>query len=188
MTRTAPRLVATAGTCALALVAAGTAAQARPPVDTFTDVIDDTFSVTCDLGTADTGDDLVLEIHSVGTVDVVVRERIPGVPQFSAHGRITDTQTNVDTGRSWMVTNHFTDKDVRVLSVDGDLVTLRVHTAFHFTVFDEDGHRFASNNGLAKNTVVLDLGTDEVVSEDISIVGHLGARDVCEDAVDFTTG
>jgi len=190
MNRTLARRLTTTGVIATALLVAGaTVAQADPPTVLEDQDFVDVFQFPCDGATDDPRDDFVVETRITGTEKVVLHEHTPGVPQISAHVSLREVLTNLSTGRSWSTSNHFTEKDVRVLSVEGDVATLAFHAAFHFTLFDEDGRRVAKNNGLFRDVVEVKLGTEDGVGLAPRVVGHIGSEaTACEDALRFTVG
>lgn len=186
MRRHARLVTATTAAGLMVGVTAGPA-SAGLPVDEFTDTWDETSTEVCDLGTEDPSDDLEIESRLVGSFSGELRER-SGTLFFSGSGSEVGTNTNVDTGLAWTTTYRWSDRDVRVLEVDGDVYTFEVATVFHFRVLDGDGRPAGSNDGRFSAVIVYDAAADEVVSEsDFRVVGRIGAGDFCGDAVRFTT-
>lgn len=190
-----PRRSALVSAGALALLAMAGAPADAAVVARGVDVIDETFTNTCDGGTPDDpGDDLAIIEHTTGTVAYRFATRQGELVFGTFRGNLAATLTNPDTGRSWSSTDRFLERDVRVLAVDGDVVTMLVRTVFQFTVFDEDGNRDSANRGLREFTLFIDTnGTPGDPSDDESEFGELlrdygprGVGDFCVDAERFT--
>lgn len=180
-------LLATATAAGLMVGVTAAPAGAALPVEEFTDTWDETSTEVCDLETEDPADDLEIESRFVGSFSGELRARGDTI-FFTGSGSEVVTNTNVDTGLSWVTTYRWSDRDIRVLEVDGDVYTFEVATVFHFRVLDGDGRLAGANDGRFTAVIVYDAGADEVVSEsDFRVVGRLGAGDFCGDAVLFTT-
>lgn len=173
---------------ALVMVLAGGPAQAGPPVEEAVEEWDDTFVNTCGDDTEDPSDDITIETRVVGSFEITLRERRPGDPLFfTGRGHELSTYTNVDTGRSWTGDYSWFDKDIRLISLDGDLATIQIADVNHFVVFDEEGRRDSRNDGRFSFVAVVDLSTFDIVDEyDHRWVGHGGVGDFCADAQRFT--
>ena len=183
------RLRATlAGLGAVALTVSGGAAHAGPPVYEAVEEWDDLYVVECGTETEDPSDDITVESRVVGSMEVTVREhRADGVFYFTGSGHELQTFTNVDTGRSWTGERDWLDKDVRLISLDGDVATIQIASVDHFVVYDDEGVRVSRNDGRFSFVVEVDLSTGEVLSEyDHRLAGRFGVGDFCADAQRFT--
>lgn len=180
---------AAVGGLAVALVAAGAPAHGTVPTETFQETWDDTVVNVCDGGTPDTSDDITIETHIVGSVDVVIRERgKSGLFYGTVDGQESSTYTNVDTDLSWTGENRWHEKDLNVTEDEDGILTIRVGTAFHFQVFGPTGLPGGVSTGRYEFVVVYDPATDTEISfTELKAVGGQTVMDFCEDAVRYTT-
>jgi hypothetical protein len=154
-----------------------------------TDLIDETFSFTCDRGTSDESDDFTVEETTIGEVTYRLNARGKGeFLYFSGRGQTAATYSVVGTDVQWTATSRWLEKDLRILSVDGPFVTLLVGSSFHFDVFGPDGLPDASNDGRNEFTLIVDTTTWEAeFGEGTKFVGRIGAVSACADAVRFAS-
>ena len=180
---------AAVGGLAVALVAVGAPAQANPPTETFQETWDDTVTEVCDLGTADTSDDITIESRYVGSVDFVIRERgRSGLAYFTVDGQESSTYTNVDTGLAWTGENRWHEKDLKIAEDADGILTIRFGSVFHFQVFSPEGIPGGVNTGRFEAVVVYDPATDTEISfTERKNVGAQTVMEFCEDAIRYTT-
>ena len=187
-TRLVRTSVAAVAGLAVALVA-GTPAQAVPASETFQETWDDSFTNVCDLGTADTSDDITIESHFVGSADFVIRERgTSGIDYVTVDGQEASTYTNVDTGIAWTGTNRWHEKDLQITEDEDGILTIRFGSSYHFQVFSPDGIPGGVDTGRFEAVVVYDPATDTEISfTETKSVGGQTLMEFCEDAVRYTT-
>lgn len=154
------------------------------------DPINEMFSFTCDAGTPSIpSDDFTVNGTNVG--EVVYRLKARGKREFlyfTGRGATAATYSVAGTDVTWTTTSRWLEKDLRILSVDGPMLTLLVGSSFHFDVFGPDGQRDASNDGRSEWTLIVDTRTWEgTVDENTKFVGRIGAGDACSDAARFAS-
>jgi hypothetical protein len=182
------------GVAAIAAVMLGGAWGAPPAgaaiVERFSDTYEDSFVTSCDLGTGDPLDDVVVEAAVQGSFSGKLRTRQPdGAVYGTSAGEERVVLTNTETGRSWMTEFRWRDGDLRLLGVEGDVYTYLVGATFHFVVYAPDGRVDSRDDGRLEFVVAYDAATDEGdFVEGRKLVGRFGVGDLCEDAVRFTTG
>ena len=158
-------------------------------------IIDDTFEFS-DVDFCD-GPDGTFEIDIAGSGVEVVKFHTRGpnapLPYFDVLQTTETTYTNPETGLSWSSLNEFHEHDVKVLEVNGDVVTMKVMGSFKFTVFEPSGAVDSYNRGATAFVIDIDTqGTadpaDDVGTfvEELFSVGPRTAREFCEDAIRFT--
>jgi hypothetical protein len=106
-----------------------------------------------------------------------------------------ETNTNLDTGRSWTAANNYLHADVKIDLVEGTIYRFTWQDAGTFKVFDESGKPAYTQAGLFRTSALVDtkgntdLSDDEFLEElDFTNVGHYPGGDFCQDLTDFTTG
>lgn len=158
-------------------------------------IIEDTFEFS-DVGSCDGPDgafEIVVEGSGVEVVKFHARGPNAPLPFFDILQTTETTYTNPETRLSWSSLNVFHEHDVKVLEVDGDIVTMKVMGSFRFTVYDPSGAVDSYNRGATAFVIDIDTqGTadpeDDVGTfvEEIFSVGPRTAREFCEDAIRFT--
>jgi len=182
------------GAAAIAAVMLGGAWVAPPAgaaiIERFSDMYEDSFVTSCDLGTEDPADDVVVESTVQGSFSGTLRTRQPdGAVYGTSTGEERVVHTNAETGRSWMTEFRWRDRDLRLLGVEGDVYTYLVGATFHFVVYTPDGRVDSRNDGRSEFVLTYDAATGEGdFVEGRKLVGRFGAGDLCEDAVRFTMG
>lgn len=126
----------------------------------------------------------MVEVVETGTL--TIKPKGPdGLAHYSFDVVGAVTNTNIATGRSIHLERRLLEKDVRVVSGEGDLLTIRGQSVVHEDSYDNDGSLAFRTDGRMPWTIVLDTkGTetdadDEVVSEDL---GSPVGRDELEDS------
>ncbi|HEY3436538.1 MAG TPA: hypothetical protein VGK35_02505 [Actinotalea sp.] len=182
--RTGP--AATAALSGLLLVASAGGAGAATPFDTWEEHYDFTFDSVCDLGTADTSDDITVQAHFVGAQYFTARER-DGQFFVTVDSTEDSTYTNVDTGIAWTGYAWSHDKDLKVDVVDG-IATIHTGAVLHFRVYAPDGAPGGEQNFRSESVIVYDIANDvDLSDENVKFVGHASTQDFCVDAARFTT-
>jgi len=130
------------------------AAHAAPPVTVPPDPpYNDYYDVTCDAGTpADPSDDFTAQEHHTGGGQLTLKDRksMPGFSfgTFRGHDEGTFTaEWPDDTTVIWTGRTDYTEKDRRILSIDGDIATVLVGTTFRARLFAPDGSPDSTRRG-----------------------------------------
>lgn len=169
---------AAAFAAAATLAAVVPAAQAAV-IDRVTETIDNTYLEPCD------GFDVLG--HEVGEQVFTLKRRGDGGWEFAtAKGGSTTTWTAPDA--TWQSTNRYQFKDQRLLSVDGDLVTILVGVTQHARLYDPAGQPDTRFDRRVEWEITFNTSTgEEFHSYWTKDVGryqpHSGSA--CEDAVRF---
>lgn len=178
---------------ATALLALATPAASARTIDSGTEPIEDTIEINfCGY---------VISLNSVGTETWVDRLRGGDVDEFqyltpwftSVRGLVTDTFTNLETGRSFQNVVRSRNWDQRLLAVDGNLQTYRRSGTFHRTLFVEGERQYVSTGSYSYDYVYDTQGTpgpeddtDAFVEGSYRQVGN-GRDDFCQDVLDYTS-
>jgi hypothetical protein len=120
-----------------------------------------------------------------------------GLAYFSSNGRLHDSYTNLENGRTFTVRVVWHDSDVRVVDNGDGTLGITFATQVSSALTDPDGNRVDQGAGRVEFQVIVDHnGTpsdpedDELVSESLTRVsGHpfhyYLDRDICQDALDM---
>lgn len=182
---------AAAVTAAAALGVVGPAAHAAI-LEEGGDTWDESFPFTCDYGTADTADDIDIVLGFRGSDSWRLKSRGPANPLtigfFMGRGAERVTVTVPDAGITWYADQSWLEKDLRIVSVDGPLVTIDVGRNWHVDVVDPAGAPHGSSDYRSEFRVVVDTrtGEGEYLGED-KAAGRIATTNACEDARLFTT-
>lgn len=136
-----------------------------------------------------------IAIRGNGEEVLKIHERGAGTPlPFSdVHVTLRTTYTNPATGLSWTSLDVFHEHDVKVLEVNGDIVTMQVLRSFKFIVYDPSGEIDSYDRGMS--AFVIDIDTQGTANpeddkgtfvEELFSAGPRHVRDFCEDAIRFT--
>lgn len=181
----AARAAAVAG-CLAASVAAAPTANAQIVLSD-TEEWSELYVNTCD-GPAG---DVVIETELLFTQEYTIKRREPGTNRywFSATTRIAETNTNVDTLRSWTVDTVIHEHDTSLVAVDGDVFTLNAVFHFRSVYNDEQGVPFDRSSGMWREVLEVDTqGTPDPEDDEGSFLEFVGSHgspgpDFCEDAL-----
>lgn len=186
------RCGAVAATAAALLALATTSASARPIDSTAEDVNETVSFELCGFR---------MSLHSVGTAAWTDKLRggdIEGfqylTPWFTTEWRrVTDTFTNLDTGRSFRNEVRGHSWDDRLLAVDGTQQTYRRFGTFHRTLYSQDERQYTSVGKYSYDYVYDTKGTpdpeddtDTFIDGSYRQVGN-GRDDFCYDVITYTS-
>ncbi|MBA2465037.1 MAG: hypothetical protein H0V42_08700 [Nocardioidaceae bacterium] len=176
-------------TAAISAVLLGGQPAEAGTVEDVSDTFHDVFSNTCD------GPEGAFEVVSDISGSFHYRLRRHGPDSnlyFAEHGSQTETHSNPATGRSWTAERTWHEHDTKILTVDGDLFTVRVQYDSRFVVFDETGATDSTNRGVSTFVLAVDTqGTPDPADDEsdfvelIKSVGQNDVGDFCDDAVRF---
>lgn len=179
-------------TAAAAALGAGCLVVATPAADAAI-VVSDTDGWTENyVNTCDGPDgDVVIATEQVYTQTYTIKRREPGTNRFwfSATTHIAETNTNVDTLRSWTVATVLHEHDTSLVSVVGNVFTVNTLIDYRSVFYGEDGVPFDRSSGVSRIRLQIDTqGTPDPEDDDGSflefVAGHGSpGPDFCEDAL-----
>ena len=178
---------------AAALLALATGTASARTIDTGQNPIDETFTFT------DCGYDISL--HVMGTETWIDKLRGGDLEEFhyltpwftSVRGELTQSVTNLSTGKSFVTVVHTKSWDQRLLSVEGDVQTYRRAGTFHRTLYADGQREYVSVGKYTYDFEYDTLGTEDPTDDvDTFIDGSYrqvgnGRNDFCTDVIDYTT-
>ena len=177
--------------CLAATVVAAPAADAQIAVSD-TDEWTESYVNTCEGPEGD----VVIETEQVFEQVYTIKRREPGTNRFwfSATTHIAETNTNVDTLRSWTVDTVLHEHDTSLVSVVGDLFTLDTLIDYRSVFYGEDGAPFDRSSGVSRVRLQADTqGTPDPSDDEGSFLEFVSGHgspgpDFCEDALRETVG
>ena len=139
---------------------------------------------------------MVIETELLYKQTYTIKRREPGTNRywFSATTRIAETNTNVDTLRSWTVDTVLHEHDTSLVSVVGDLFTVNTVISYRSVYNDEQGVPFDRRPGSWREVLEIDTqGTADPADDEGSFLEFVGSHgspgpDFCEDALRETVG
>ena len=185
----------------LAAVAAGATAMALAPFAQASNVVFRNHIVEQEshIEQEEHGDDfcdvpfLVLFEGRLSLTEFAITKGNGDLEYFSFHVSTRETFTNMETGASFRVITTFSGRDQKLTLNDDGTLSVQAMDRFSTKLFGSDGKLVGIDAGLAKISLVVDLGDpedpedDQIISETVTDHGTrtFGDRDFCEDVMTF---